>query len=68
MYGNGLLCSTIWRSALPVPDSVPAISVRPPGRTGFWVAASESPSGWRWVVNVRSAPRTTPRALRATSR
>ena len=39
VYGNGLLCSTICRSALPVPDSVPAISVRPPGRTGFGVAA-----------------------------
>src|SRR5829696_7238057 len=53
VYGNGLLCRTIWRPPLPVPDSVPTISVRPPGPTGFGVAASERPSGWRWVLNVR---------------
>jgi len=36
--------------------------------SGFGVAASETPSGWRRVVNVRRLPSVVPDALTATIR
>src|SRR5204863_1410358 len=68
VYGNGLDCSTTWRLALPVPDSVPASNVGLPNGTGFGVAPSVSPSGWFLDLNLRSAPRVMPKRLEATSR
>ena len=56
VYGNGLACSTTWRFALFVPVSWPASTVGAPGATGFGAAARVTPSGWRFVLNVRSAP------------
>jgi hypothetical protein len=68
VYGNGLLWSTTWRFALPVPVSWPASVTGLPNATGLGVAASDTPSGWGLVLNVRSAPLTRPLRLRATSR
>ena len=69
VYGHGLACRTIRRPALPVPVSVPASVVAESlALTGFGVAASETPSGWRRVVNERRSPSVVPEALRATYR
>jgi hypothetical protein len=63
-----LLCSTTSRPALFVPVSWPASVVEAPGAIGFGLAASETPSGWRRVVNVRHPPILLPSAFWATSR
>ena len=69
MYGQVLTCSTIRRFALSVPVSVPtSVVAESAALTGFGVAASETPSGWRRVVNERRSPSVVPEALRATYR
>jgi hypothetical protein len=68
VYGYALLCSWTWRAALFVPVSVPVIVVSPPGATVDGVATSETPSGWIFVLNVRSEPAVWPSSFFATSR
>ena len=68
VYGHGLACRTILRPALPVPVSVPASTVPCPNGIGFGLAASETPSGWRRVVNERRLPRVVPERFWATIR
>ena len=69
VYGHGLACRTTLRPALPVPESVPASVVAELlALTGFGVAASETPSGWRRVVNERRLPSAVPELFWATIR
>ena len=63
VYGHGLLLTTTSRPALPVPDSTPDKVVTPPAITGLGLAASDTPSGWRLVRNVRRAPSVIPCAF-----
>jgi hypothetical protein len=68
VYGYALLCSWTWRPALFVPVSWPLSTVTPPGATELGVATSVTPSGWIFVLNVRSPPAVWPSAFLATSR
>ena len=69
MNGHALACRTTLRPALLVPVSVPnSVVAELAALTGFGVAASVTPSGWRRVVNERRLPSVVPELLRATTR